>query len=214
MGISPRAIRDHIASGRLPATKRGRSWWLDERTVERMARHEPARGRPLSPSMAWAVLLLASGEKEAAESLARRERYPSRMRAWLAKHPLNEYALQLRSRATLEELDAHPSELKRILDRSDVLATGSSASTIIGLVGQSTHIEAYAPASHRKTILSDHALTPTTGGAARIRWVPDELWSQLPRDAQRRAPRAAILLDLLESDDPRSRREAARALAR
>jgi hypothetical protein len=33
------------------------------------------------------------------------------------------------------------------------------------------------------------------------------------RDHDGRAPRAAVLVDLLEHDDPRARREAARALA-
>jgi hypothetical protein len=44
--------------------------------------------------------------------------------------------------------------------------------------------------------------------------VPDEVvFSLLDSHGDRRAPRAAILLDLLESDEPRTRREAARALA-
>jgi hypothetical protein len=43
------------------------------------------------------------------------------------------------------------------------------------------------------------------------RWVPDELW---PVVAAPRAPHAAVLVDLLENDDPRARREAARALAK
>jgi hypothetical protein len=53
-----------------------------------------------------------------------------------------------------------------------------------------------------------------SGGPVRIRWVTDELWPHLYQDGERRAPRTAILLDLLESENPRARREAARALAR
>jgi hypothetical protein len=66
---------------------------------------------------------------------------------------------------------------------------------------------------HRAQMLSEHALTPAGDGPIRIRWVSDELWPLVHRDDARRAPRAAVLLDLLESDDPRARRESARALA-
>ena len=73
-------------------------------------------------------------------------------------------------------------------------------------------VEAYATAAHRAAILGDHALMPASDGPIRIRWVPDELWPHLHQDGDRRAPRAAVLLDLLESDDPRARRESTRAL--
>lgn len=211
LGIGAAAVRRHIASGQLPAIKRERSWWLDERAVQRMTRQRLGGGRPLSPAMAWAVLLLASGNDDAAEIAAGRDRYSSRMRAWLRDHPLREYAPRLRARAEIEEFDAHPSELKRILDRSDLLPTGISAGDLVGLLGPASAIEAYAPTSRRHAIVDEHALMPGAG-PVRIRWVADEMWSLLDHDGDRRAPRAAILLDLLESDDPRARREATRAL--
>jgi hypothetical protein len=204
-------VRQHIASGRLPAVKRGRSWWLDERAVERMARQRLGVGRPLSPEMAWAVLLLASGDDGAAEEAAGRHRYWSRVRAWRRDHPLRSHAARLRARAEMEEFDIHPSELKRILDRPDVLATGVSAGDAVGLVGSASAVEVYAPAGRRRAIIDDHALIPGAG-PVRVRWVPDAVWPLLDRDGDRRAPRAAVLLDLLEGDEPRARREAARAL--
>jgi excisionase family DNA binding protein len=213
LGVSPAAIRQRIASGRLPAIKRGRSWWLDERAVQRHVRQPAPSGRPLSPSIAWAVILLASGDEKGARRLARRDRYPSRMRAWLKRHPLEEHASKLRLRAEVEDLAGHPSELERLLRRPDMLATGVSAGDVIGLVGKGSGVEAYAPVGHRPAILGEHALTPAGDGPIRIRWVPDELWPHLDRDGDRRPPRAAVLLDLLESDDPRARRESARALA-
>jgi hypothetical protein len=163
--------------------------------------------------MAWAIILLASGDADRAERLASRERYPSRMRAWLERHPLREHAPQLRSRAAIEDLAGHQSEIKRLLVRPDMLATGVSAGDVVGLVGKGPGVEAYAPAGHRAEVLKEHALTPASDGLIRIRWVPDELWPHLYQDDDRRAPRAAVLLDLLESDDPRARRESARALA-
>jgi excisionase family DNA binding protein len=212
LGVGPAAVRRRIASGSLPAVKRGRGWWLDGREVERMRRQPPGQGRPLSAEMAWAVLLVASGDDEQAASAARRERYFSRVRAWLREHPLAEHAARLRARARAEDFDAHPSELARILARPDVLATGGSAGSAAGLVGRSSSAELYAPAGHRTAIMAEHGLDPGAG-AVRIRWVPDALWPLLSAGGDSQAPRAAVLVDLLESDDPRARREAARALS-
>jgi len=209
LGLTPVAVRRQISAGSLPATKRGRDWWIDRRRVERRARQEIPKGRPLSPPLAWSVLLAASGEEQAAAELA--GRYRSRMRAWLAEHPLAECAPQLRARAEVEEFDAHPAELPRILARRDILATGASAAKQIGLVGEPDHVEIYAPKAHRPQILKEHALRPAASGPVRVRWIGDGVWSELPLRS-REAPRAAVLVDLLESDDPRARREAARAL--
>ena len=167
-------------------------------------------GGPSPPRIAWAILFAASGEEKAAGELVARNR--SRVRDWLAGHPLAQHAPQLRARAKLEELEAHPAELKRILERPDILATGLSAATV-GLVGvgEAGHIELYAPERSRSSMLHEHALRPASRGNVRVRWVPESVWSKLPARV-RSAPRAAILVDLLESDDPRARREAARAL--
>jgi excisionase family DNA binding protein len=211
LGVSPAAVRHHIASGRLSAVKRGRSWWLDERLVARMARQPRGAGRAFSPDMAWAVLLLASGDDGAAEQAAGRDRYWSRVRAWLRDHPLGANAHRLRARAREEQFDAHPSELERIRHRPDVLLTGASAGEAVGLIGSAPAVEVYAPISHRRAIVDDHALMPGAG-PVRIRWVPDAVWPLLSRADDHRAPRAAVLVDLLDSDDPRARREAARVL--
>jgi excisionase family DNA binding protein len=210
LGVGPVAVRKRIASGRLPAVKRGRDWWLDERVVQRLARQPAISGRPLSAEMAWAVLLLASGAEDAAEEMAGRDRYRSRARQWLRDHPLGEYAVRFRERAQSERFQAHPSELPRLVERSDVLPTGDSAADLVGLVGQASSVELYAPAGHRDAIVDEHALA-AGNGPVRIRWVPDHAWPLIAGD--RVAPRAAVLVDLLESDEPRARREAARALA-
>jgi excisionase family DNA binding protein len=210
LGVGPVAVRKRIASGRLPAVKRGRDWQLDERIVQRVARQQSGSGRPLSPSMAWAVLLLASGEEAVAGQMVSRDRYRSRARQWLREHPLQDHAARVRDRAVSEQFEAHPSELPRILARPDVLATGVSAADLVGLVGDAASVEVYAPASRRGAIVDEHALIPGEG-PVRVRWVPDDAWLLLA--AGRSAPRAAVLLDLLESDEPRARREAARVLS-
>jgi excisionase family DNA binding protein len=212
LGVSPVAVRQQIAGGRLPAVKRGRDWWVDPRAVERMRRQPARSGRPLSASLAWAVLLLASGDEAAADRVLRHPRYRVRARAWLREQSLLEDAPRLRARALSEEFDAHPSELRRVVARPDVLLTGASAGGLAGLVGRPSAVEVYAPAEQRDAIVREHALVPGSG-PVRIRWVTDEIWAALDADEDRRGPRAAVLLDLLESDEPRARREAARALA-
>jgi hypothetical protein len=209
LGVSPVAVRQQIAGGRLPAVKRGRDWWVDPRAVERMRRLPARSGRPLSAPLAWAVLLLASGEEEAADRVVQHPRYRARARAWLREHSLSEDAPRLRARAAPEEFDAHPSELRRIAARPDVLLTGASAG---GLVGKPSAVEVYARAGQRDAIVREHALVPGSG-PVRVRWVADVIWDLLRGDAEGRAPRAAVLLDLVESDEPRARREAVRALA-
>ncbi len=210
-GISPAAVRLRIAGGELAAVKLGRDWRLDERDVLRLARRGDGSGRPLSPAMAWAVLLLASGDEAGADLLLEVPRYRARARQWQREHPLAEHADRLRERARREVFDAHPSELARLRDRPDVLLTGASAGDLVGLVGGAEAVEFYATAAAAAVIVDAHALAPGDGSVT-VRWVPEDIWGQLDAGA-RIAPRAAVLVDLLESDDPRARREAARALA-
>jgi excisionase family DNA binding protein len=212
LNVSAITIRHHIASGRLPAIKRSSSWWLDPREVDRMRRQPPGAGRPLGDDMAWAVILIASGAPDQAARLAGRDRYILRANAWARTHPLADHASRLRARARSARFDAHPSEIARLVARSDVMTTGISASDEVGLVGGSGEAEVYAPAHARHEIVKGHALDPGAG-AVHIRWIRDELWPAIEIAASHgRAPRVAILLDLLENEDPRARREARKAL--
>jgi excisionase family DNA binding protein len=211
LGISPDAVRKRIAAGRLPAQRRGREWWLDARAVDRIARERGGQGRPLSPRVAWGILLLASGDETAATAVVPNARYWSRLHEWLASHSLAASASRLRNRARVEDFDAHPSEVLRLLDRDDVLRTGISAADGVGLVGGGSAAEVYAPASRRDALIKGHFLE-SGPGPVRIRWVNDDLWPLLDEDGDGRAPRVAVLVDLLEHDDPRARREAATAL--
>jgi hypothetical protein len=161
--------------------------------------------------MAWAVLLLASGDEPAADRLTGLPRYRARARQWLREHPLAECADRLRERARREVFDVHPSELPRVRDRPDVLLTGASAADLVGLLGEAQSVELYAPAADRDAIVAEHALMAGSGDVT-VRWVPDDVWPAL-NPAGHIAPRAAVLVDLLDSEDPRARREAARALA-
>lgn len=210
LGVSPAAVRLRIAGGELSAVKLGRDWRVDEREVLRVARRGDSAGRPLSPAMAWAVLLLASGDASAADRLAAAPRYRARVRQWTREHPLVQNAGRLRERARREVFEAHPSELSRLGARADCLLTGASAADVVGVIGRGQEVELYASVAERDSIIAEHALLAGRG-AVTVRWVPDEVWAEFD-SASRVAPRAAVLIDLLESEDPRARREAARAL--
>jgi excisionase family DNA binding protein len=209
LGRSPQAVRQMAAAGELDAVKRGHSWWVDARAVERRKRGPRGRGRPLSPAMAWSVLLLAAGDNEGARRVAPEPHHPSRAARWLRGHRLADEAPQLRARARRESFEAHPSEVRRLLARNDVMRTGVSAASLVGLHGGPKIAEFYAPESARSSVVDEHALEEGSG-AVLARWVPDPLW---PAIAAPRAPRPVVLIDLLECDDPRARREAERALA-
>jgi excisionase family DNA binding protein len=208
LGRSPQAVRLMAASGELDAVKRGSGWWVDRHAVERRRREPPGPGRPLSPEMAWSVVLLASDAPESARRAAGEAHQPSRARRWLRENSLPRHAPRLRARGRRESFDAHPAELARILKRDDVMPTGISMPEEVGLHGGANALEFYAPDSARAAIIDEHALEKGSGSVL-ARWVPDDVWAAVSAP---RAPRAAVLLDLLENDDPRARREAARAL--
>jgi excisionase family DNA binding protein len=207
LSVDERTVRLLAAAGEIEAVKRGNAWWLDRRAVERRGRQQPGRGRPLSAPMAWSVLLLASGNLDPGQ-LVGRDHHPARARRWLESHPLADHAPRLRARARRESFDAHPSELPRLAAHPFVTRTGISAANVVGVHGGGDDVELYAPAGRRPDVLAEHALEPADGPVL-MRWVPDELWPVVAGDV---APRAAVLVDLLEHDDPRARREAHRAL--
>lgn len=209
LGIGPAAVRHKINSGSLPAVRHGRDWQLDERVVRGLARQPAGAGRPLAAEMAWAVLLHASGDPDAADRMLDHPRYRTRARSWLRDHRLPDHAARLRSRARGERFDVHPSELPRLLERTDIMRSGLSSQSL-GLVGGSGGVDAYGPESAREAIIDEHALQPGDGPVL-LRWVADPVWARLPD--VRSSPLAVQLADLLESDDPRVRREARKALA-
>lgn len=213
LGSDERSVRSMAARGEIDAIKRGGAWWIDGRSVDRRRRQQPGRGRPLSPVMAWAVLLVASGADPAA--VARGDHQARRAREWVAGHPLADSAAALRRRARREAFDIHPSELPRVAAREDVMPTGISAAAEVGIHGGRGEVEVYAPAGRRAALVADHALEPGDGPLL-IRWMTDDVWASVHAAVSsqpRVAPRAAVLVDLLEHDDPRARREAARTLS-
>lgn len=207
LGMSERAVTQLASSGALAAVKRGSVWWIDADAVDRRAREGRSAGRPLSPAVAWAVILLASDDPRW-RALSTHGHQPRRAREWLRTHELSEDAFRLAGRARREAFDAHPSELSRVIARLEVMRTGISAAAQVGLHGGRDAVELYAPDDRRELIMVEHGLQPRQGPVL-MRWVPAEIWPHIDGEV---APRAAVLLDLLEHGDPRARREAREAL--
>jgi len=158
--------------------------------------------------MAWSVLFLGAG-LSIPDGLASQSHHRSRARSWLNSHSLASHAARLRARARREAFAAHPSELKRLAERQDVMLTGISAALLVGVHGGRDDVELYASVNRRDELIATHALEPGDGPVL-VRWVPGELWPSVASDV---APTSAVLIDLLEHDDPRARREAARVLS-
>jgi hypothetical protein len=209
LGMSERAVTQLASSGALEAVKRANVWWFDADAIARRAREGRSAGRPLSPAVAWTVILLASDDPRW-RALSTHGHQPRRARDWLRSHELADEAFRLAARARRQAFDAHPSELPRIVARPDVMRTGISAAAEVGLHGGEGEVELYAPEDQRQGILVQHGLQ-VRHGPVLMRWVPAGVWQHIKGDA---APRVAVLLDLLEHDDPRARREAREALRR
>lgn len=211
LALSPVVVRQHLTEGVLSGRRIGREWLVDVRSVNALKQNRPQPGRPMSPAVAWSVLLTASGDREGAKAAVGGERSFYRALRWLREHSLADDRSGLRRRAEVERFDAHPAEVRRLARSSDLLRSGLAAGASVGLVGGGKDLDAYAPASRREPLIDKHALEPSNGPVL-VRWVPDHLWLLLDRDGDGVAPRAAVLLDLLEGDEPRARREARRAL--
>jgi len=60
LGVSEVQVGRLISQGDLIASRFGRSWMIDPRSVNRYADLHPSRGRPLPPSRAWELLKSSS----------------------------------------------------------------------------------------------------------------------------------------------------------
>jgi len=59
LAVSPRRVRQLLASGQLPEQRVGRSWAIDRADIRQLRRS--GAGRPWSAASAWAALHLAAG---------------------------------------------------------------------------------------------------------------------------------------------------------
>lgn len=205
--VSPRRVRQLLASGQLPGQLLGRSWVIDHDDVDRLRRQ--GVGRPWNASSAWAVLSLAGGGVADLSPLDR-----SRARQRIADKGLGGLLAQIQARAEHRDVYAHPSVLDRVVNDVRVVRGGVSASGehAIDLIVPDA-AEVYVRASQIADLEGDYALD---GDAERpnliVRVVDDELWPF--EEGERVAPWPVVAVDLLEAGDERSRRAGLELIAR
>jgi excisionase family DNA binding protein len=203
--VSPRRVRQMLADGVLAGERVGRAWVLEREQVRRAAGLRPEVGRPWNPASAWAVLALADGEEV---NLSPVDRARARQRLALG---LDQLVGRLAARCERRRFYAHPGVLDRLADsgvRAGISAAAHHAADLV--VGEG--VEVYVRAGDLDRLidrfrLDDQAPRPNT----LLRIVPDDAWPFEPD--QRHAGRPVVGVDLLESEDARSRRAGAELLA-
>lgn len=208
LGVSERRVRQMLADGVLDGERIGRAWVIDAAQLQSVGRLRPKVGRPWSAASAWALLALADGNEPGVSPVDR-----SRAKKRLAEG-LEHVVGRLAARAELRRFYAHPSVLDRIAQAPEMVRCGVSAAAEHGAdLLASDSFEGYVRVSDLGALVSRFALD---GDAERpnvvLRVVDDAVWPF--SEEQRAADRAVVAVDLLESDDARSRRSGAELAGR
>jgi hypothetical protein len=198
--VNPSRVRAMIQSSLLDAEKVGHRWLVDPASVERRARARIRSGGPLKPENAWAILLMKSGESvDWLRPWAR-----SRDRQRLSNSSIEQLAADLARRADLRRFRAHSSDLPRIAADPAIVLGGVSAASAHNLdVSAPGVVEAYVSNQHLPRLSKEYRLEPSSNPNVLLRAVKGR-WP-FPASA-RVVPAIIAAIDLLEADDPRSRR--------
>lgn len=203
LGLSPRRVRQMLADGSLVGKRVGRAWVLESEQLRRLENGRPEVGRPWNPASAWTVLGLANGESH---DLSPVERSRAKQRLALG---LDHLVGRLAARADRRWFYAHPGVLGRLADMPVVVRTGVSAAVEHGadlLVGEG--FEGYVRAGDLDALMLQFRLeSQPVRSNVLLRVVDDLVWPFGP--GERAAWRAAVAVDLLESNDPRTSRAGA-----
>jgi excisionase family DNA binding protein len=208
LGVSAHEVRRLIAAGELTATPAGRFLLVDEASVRRRGGVQIGRGRALAPGTAWAALWEASGER--ADWLDRATR--SRLRSWLRDRSAEAIAVACRRRAERHELRALPAYRGAVITDDDVVLGGMSAAEQVGadIVTLGDHEdELYCADATLRRLTKEYGLS-SAGQANLIVRVPKLADVELLRRPV--MPVAVVAVDLLDSDDVRTRRAGAKLL--
>lgn len=208
LGVSARRVNHLVATGDLRSSQLGAITVIPVVDVERRRSLRPSDGRRLTPSNAWGVLALASGEQ--APWLAPDTRY--RLARLLAKSGLVTIRARLVDRGERHTFRAHPSLLRDLRDDQALMLTGvtAAAELRLGLLAGET-VDAYVDMGALATVVARYRLLESQEPNVILRAVPSFMSSWSPRHV---APRAAVALDLIEDDDPRGRQVGTELLGR
>ena len=176
LGVSVERVRQLVVGGQLPGKRFGNVWAVPRGAVA-ARRHSPGvRGRPLGPVGAWQEILDGSID------LSRPGRY--RQRATVVRCEMSQADLA----ALPEMVGAKLGGVRAAIDLGEQLAPDDTINIYLSA-------RSFADLDTRVAYVLDAT------GHVLLRVVDDRAWGLLP--AGDLAPRAAVALDLLESDDPR-----------
>lgn len=218
LGVHPSRVRALIAHGELAARKLGRNWIVDEGSVDERLDRPVEGGRPLSTANAWVLLWLTSGVEPGRVlgygdlSQSGRRRVRARVAAKSPSELLRDLGPRLRRRGTLRRFRAHPADVPRLLAEPTIVRTGVSAAADYGADIVAPGVaEAYLPLRSLADLRRTYLLEPASNPNVLLRTV-ERIWP-FP-SACMVAPMSAVALDLLDSDDERTRRAGRELLAR
>lgn len=218
LGVSRRQVLRLVTDDELPARRVGSMWLVPDEAVRERIRMKPSAGRPLSPTMAWSILLTiehlvsADGDNVTAAEFedVLREVSPDartrrRIRALLAAAPPPErWAAWLRRRANAHRLWVHPGELDRLRKDHRLHAAGAAAAAAAGLSGAHGNDDYfYVHASNYPEVLADYRAQQADDGQVVALVVPAEVESDIVGQLGAPVPAAVSLVDCLSSSDAR-----------
>jgi len=205
LDVSPRRIQSLLQKGDLPGFKVGGQWFVSRLSVRQRSSSRRTSGRPFSPRSAWvslALLCRSQGDEplripEAGDWLI----YTLRSR--LRHEGFASLAPHLDRRAALHRFWVQPSQLPRLAAEDRLVLSGFSVAHQYGLdILAPEEIEAYVPAENLPRLaerysLADFVRKPNVAIHAVSFWpfAPDVKDAPLP----------VAILDLLESENERTR---------
>lgn len=199
LGLSEQRVRALLANGRLEGRKVAGRWFVFPDGIERLRQQQDVRGRQLSPSNAWALLLAASGQDPEWLSPWDRSRLQDRLASdWQSWIP------RLRDRARGVRFRAHPGSMKKLHSDRRLLLSGVSAAQQLGLdlIGRDV-VEGYIRERDLAVLVREYKLEESSRPNLILHVVVGNWFFQ---KNQNEAPPALVAVDLIESEDPRSRR--------
>jgi excisionase family DNA binding protein len=202
LGVSGRRVRKLIESGELRGHQLAGVWLVDAGDVATRLGSTPTRGRPWSERVSWGGLWLLSGLRPDWLSSVEIWRLRNRFEVLSAES----LAMAVRRRTRVEQCRILPAYLDKIAAEAGVVAGGLTAAETVGadIVGLDL-TEIYCDVATRNRLFDHFAIRATTDRANLIvRSIEDTELAPRLLNQRRDMPAAAVAVDLLESNDPRT----------
>ena len=217
LNVNQARVRALLKAGRLAGRRIGSQWVVQADAVShRLDLAVSDRGRPLSTRSAWCAAALLDGHHT--PWLATSER--SRLRARLSQHPATDvrtYRWWLQGRASIVRYRIAEADIAELAAAQAVVTAGISAASHYDLgLAFGNEAEVYVNSSVAAELVDEFFLVRSEQGNLIMHVEDSGLdWHQRTArlmDGVSVVPRLVVAVDLLDSDDTRSRSAGARLL--